>query len=503
MNNYLKIFVWVIALAVATGAIISCSEDGSAPDQPDFILTTLPDNLSIVVGEEFKFSVPDEGNVDSWEWTVPALLHILSGQGTNNVTVVALEEGTVRGGSIYVVAKNSKGVSYSRKFFKMITVIPRPPKPAYISAATAGSNNAVTGSVVFEKEVEFTFFVPEESDIMSYTWNVPQSLTIVSGQGTRQIIVKAIQRGVIVPNTISILTVDNRGIEITETYPKIINITPLEDPDGNVYPTKRYGDKVWMIDNLRWNGADNNLGRVYADNAANEIIHGRLYTWHESMTGISQCPASENPYIHGYEGTDNAGNVFVMGESNSYGAQIRGICPEGWHMPNPYDRYDLFTSIADGYGLRKNSLNEIGATLDGGGLYVPTTNERETNPRIAMSLTTHGGVGGYLKGGEPGNPWTNTSLTYYYAGRSNPTFVAGNWPNYYPERMQIGFNLLPSGQHKGATYSNLGAYSYHWSSYAPDNNNAWRTTVAGTNTNWSSGDESKMNANSIRCVADY
>jgi uncharacterized protein (TIGR02145 family) len=73
--------------------------------------------------------------------------------------------------------------------------------------------------------------------------------------------------------------------------------------DGRKYPTVCIGEQVWMGKNLNWAGA----GICYDNRLESCSAYGRLYTIAE-VTGGANSPA--NP------------------------SGIRGVCPEGWHVPS-------------------------------------------------------------------------------------------------------------------------------------------------------------------------
>lgn len=80
---------------------------------------------------------------------------------------------------------------------------------------------------------------------------------------------------------------------------------------------------------------------------------GRYYTWYEAMTGISGCTAEQCPYVQNYEGVDDVGNAFKLDgtEEGEFGVQIRGCCPEGWHVANANDWWDMLMAIKSEYAI--------------------------------------------------------------------------------------------------------------------------------------------------------
>ena len=95
----------------------------------------------------------------------------------------------------------------------------------------------------------------------------------------------------------------------------------VTDIDGNVYNTVHIGDQCWMRENLRVTRYENgdmipNYGyssvfpcRYAPNNDVNQVhVYGYLYNWPAAMGGASS--------------------------SNAVPSGVRGICPDGWHLPS-------------------------------------------------------------------------------------------------------------------------------------------------------------------------
>ncbi len=95
-------------------------------------------------------------------------------------------------------------------------------------------------------------------------------------------------------------------IVVTET------ITSVTDIDGNVYPTVKIGNQVWMRENLkttRYADGTNITGYYSYDNDESNDAngYGKLYTWGAASNGVS---------------------------SNTNPSGVQGVCPDGWHLPS-------------------------------------------------------------------------------------------------------------------------------------------------------------------------
>lgn len=360
-------------------------------------------------------------------------------------------------------------------------------------------------TLAVESGVIFDLSVPEDKGVESYDWTVPRQLEIQGGQGTYKLTVKAIGNGGIIPER-SISVVSRQTGKTSNPrifYQQITILTPPPTLPG--YTTKRYGSKIWMTQNLNEAGADGNLGRAYNNDAQKATLYGRLYTWHEAMTGISKATAEQNPYKWGAAGIDDAGKPYVLDGSptGSFNIQVQGACPKGWHVPNVYDWYDLTVAIKSEYNVPGKTLNEIGAGKEG---YIIGW-ERDNGFTTGMNLTNWGVIGPYLKGSAPisqGGLWQGET-TFYYGG--NAAFPAGDYPLFMSEAKTIGFNIPPTGRWNNGTskYEQEGLYSYHWSAYLKESTTHYplRLTIGSANANFSNGEETPLNALCLRCVANY
>ena len=102
----------------------------------------------------------------------------------------------------------------------------------------------------------------------------------------------------------------------------------VDSRDGKVYKTIAIGSKVWMAENLAYEGTGVKGSRYYGDDYKWD---GRYYTWTQAVDSIGEF--SSNAKGCGY------GNVCDMT------SPVRGICPEGWALPDSVDWMDLFNSV--------------------------------------------------------------------------------------------------------------------------------------------------------------
>ncbi|MCX6275708.1 MAG: T9SS type A sorting domain-containing protein [Bacteroidetes bacterium] len=119
-----------------------------------------------------SFSCPSVANAQSYNWTVPTGVTIVSGAGTNAI-VVDFGSGYV-GGYLRVSASNCAGTSSQRT----ITLYSKPATPGVISGSVNGLCAGTLG---------VAYSVASVTAASSYTWTAPANATIASGQGTNSV----------------------------------------------------------------------------------------------------------------------------------------------------------------------------------------------------------------------------------------------------------------------------------------------------------------------------
>ena len=102
----------------------------------------------------------------------------------------------------------------------------------------------------------------------------------------------------------------------------------VDGRDGQVYKTVSIGTQIWMAQNLNYETANS---YCYNDNASNCIKYGRLYTWAAAMDSAGTWSANG----------EGCGDGKTCLERNP----VRGVCPEGWHLPSKDEWETLFTAV--------------------------------------------------------------------------------------------------------------------------------------------------------------
>ena len=107
----------------------------------------------------------------------------------------------------------------------------------------------------------------------------------------------------------------------------------LDARDNQVYRTVKIGKQEWMAQNLNYE-ADSSF--CDGGDPAFCEMYGRLYTWNAAVgKSMSECSYDEDCDFS----KDTIPSI----------SRIRGVCPDGWHMPSFDDFYTLQTTVAELY----------------------------------------------------------------------------------------------------------------------------------------------------------
>ena len=108
--------------------------------------------------------------------------------------------------------------------------------------------------------------------------------------------------------------------------------------DGQTYKTVKIGDQVWMAENLNYKVDSSWCGGGSGENEGDCSKYGRLYTW-AAAVGKSE---------------DECG----YGKTCGLSGKVRGVCPEGWHLPDNTEWNKLFTAVG-GQGTAGKKLKSL------------------------------------------------------------------------------------------------------------------------------------------------
>ncbi len=185
-----------------------------SPSTPDAIVglaTQCPSTASQT------YSINAVPNATSYNWTVPTGWTISSGQGTENITVVAGTSG--ENGNITVTAGNSCGTSPA-SILAVTVDNEAPTTPGSISGNTAQCPGT-TGQ---------TYTISAVTNATTYTWTVPTGWTITAGQGTNNITVTAGNAGQ--NGDITVTAENSCGISSPATFAVTVSNTAPATPSS-------------------------------------------------------------------------------------------------------------------------------------------------------------------------------------------------------------------------------------------------------------------------------
>lgn len=214
--------------------------------------------------------------------------------------------------------------------------------------------------------------------------------------------------------------------------------TLTDSRDGQTYKTVKIGEQVWMAENLNYAYLEPTFGHdsssfCYNNDPTYCATYGRLYRWSAAMDSAGVLdPAGKNC---GYLARCSANGV------------IRGVCPEGWHLPSKEEFDILRETVTNG-----DSYADVGTKL------------KSTSGWVYEEISKKDG---------------NGTDDFCFSG-------------------------LPTGYRTGkagAEYDALGKWASFWSSTETAEYNAYQLSLS----QWGDIDFSqltKYNTASIRCVED-
>jgi uncharacterized protein (TIGR02145 family) len=175
--------------------------------------------------------------------------------------------------------------------------------------------------------------------------------------------------------------------------------------DNKVYKYVKIGTQTWMAQNLNYaytdvpykqgNYTSDSTSWCYNNDANNCSKYGRLYTWAAAMDSVGTWSANSKGC--GYDTTC----------SPTY--PVRGVCPEGWHLPTEEEFETLFTAVGGQSTAGKMLKSATGWTA-----YSGITNE-DAFVFSALPAGYRNGNGDYSDEGNFAYFWsTENSSNYAY-----------------------------------------------------------------------------------------
>ena len=145
---------------------------------------------------------------------------------------------------------------------------------------------------------------------------------------------------------------DSDGVKITCTDGKSFTLSNgadgksfvdgwMVDPrDKQLYRVVTIGEQTWMAENLNYKTENSWCGGGSGENEGDCTKYGRLYTW-AAAVGKSE---------------DECG----YGKTCGFSGKVRGVCPEGWHLPDTTEWNKLFTAVGGNSTAGKKLRSQTG-----------------------------------------------------------------------------------------------------------------------------------------------
>ena len=108
--------------------------------------------------------------------------------------------------------------------------------------------------------------------------------------------------------------------------------------DGQTYRTVQIGNQTWMAENLNYaylqaTSSEDSSSFCYKNSADSCAKYGRLYLWSAAMDSAGVFSRAGEGC--GYHSECSAGTATV----------VRGVCPEGWHLPSKAEFKTLIAAV--------------------------------------------------------------------------------------------------------------------------------------------------------------
>jgi len=175
----------------------------------------------------------------------------------------------------------------------------------------------------------------------------------------------------------------------------------LDTRDYQMYKTVTIGKQTWMAQNLNYDYNEGSAKSYCYDNDEGYCSkYGRLYTWAAAMDSAAVF--------------SKAGEGCGYGNECSSSGPIRGVCPDGWHLPITGEWNALFTSVG-GVDVAGGELKSFsGWNSDGNG-----------DDSFGFAVLPAGyrtNYGGFNNAG---------SLAYFWSSTESSRYTAYDWYFHY------------------------------------------------------------------------
>ncbi len=248
--------------------------------------------------------------------------------------------------------------------------------------------------------------------------SVPSSSSSTKGRGSSSSSAKS-SSSIVAKSSSSQKTVSSSSDKVAELAEGALT----DSRDGQTYKTVKIGNQVWMAQNLNYQTSDS---YCYKNNSANCTKYGRLYTWAAAMDSAGTW--STNGKGCGYGKTCSVA-------STGSATLVRGVCPEGWHLPSKAEWETLFNAVG-GESVAGTKLKSTSGWYSNG-------NGKDDFGFSALpaGFRQAGNAGSYFYEGSDAFFWSSTGRTwrgaesnigiaYFFSIHSNSDVEVSFWVNF-------------------------------------------------------------------------
>jgi len=185
----------------------------------------------------------------------------------------------------------------------------------------------------------------------------------------------------------------------------VVKGTMTDDRDGQTYKTVKIGTQTWMAENLNYayigvpynydSHTSDSTSWSYCNDSAECSKYGRFYTWAAAMDSVGTWT------------TNGKGCGYKTECSPTY--PVRGICPEGWHLPDSTEWYMLFDAVG--------GRSTAGLMLKSTSGWYGSGNGTDAYAFSALSAGFRFSAGGFYTAGYLAKFWSSTEVNRYNAYR--------------------------------------------------------------------------------------
>ena len=189
-----------------------------------------------------------------------------------------------------------------------------------------------------------------------------------------------------------------------------------DNRDSSLYRHVTIGAQIWMAENLNYKKDSSWCGGGLDTNEGDCSKYGRLYTWAAAVD----------------KSEDECGEDHTCGLSG----EVRGVCPEGWHLPDTTEWIKLFTAVGGKSVAGKILKSQTGWKED----YDGTSGNGTDAYGFSASPAGSCGSNGFFDEGGAADFWSATAGGSYAAYRIDLSYYS-EFAGFLQHPKEIGYSV--------------------------------------------------------------